>query len=118
MCARRSAAVRAGPATAGGAHLPPGGGGGRGTMASVPVSIPGAPVDGDHPLPGPTAPSAEARPHYRILLVDDDPATLMAMKHHLVRMRGPVQYQGACWEWVSWPWPWVRGVAWYVASRC
>jgi hypothetical protein len=35
------------------------------------------------------------RSDYRILLVDDDPATLMAMKRHLLRMRGPVQYQGA-----------------------
>jgi hypothetical protein len=41
------------------------------------------------------------RTPYRILLVDDDPATLMAMKHHLVRMRGPVAYQGARWP-VSW----------------
>jgi hypothetical protein len=37
------------------------------------------------------------RTAYRILLVDDDPATLMAMKRHLLRMRGPVQYQGARW---------------------
>lgn len=36
-----------------------------------------------------------ARSDYRILLVDDDAATLMAMKRHLIRMRGPVQYQGA-----------------------
>jgi hypothetical protein len=35
------------------------------------------------------------RSDYSILLVDDDPATLMAMKRHLLRMRGPVQYQGA-----------------------
>lgn len=32
---------------------------------------------------------------YRVLLVDDDPATLMAMKQHLVRMRGRVKYEGA-----------------------
>jgi hypothetical protein len=32
---------------------------------------------------------------YRVLLVDDDPATLMAMKHHLVRMGGKVKYEGA-----------------------
>jgi len=34
------------------------------------------------------------RTDYRILLVDDDAATLMAMKRHLIRMRGPVRYQG------------------------
>ena len=34
------------------------------------------------------------RSDYRILLVDDDAATLMAMKRHLIRMRGPVRYQG------------------------
>lgn len=36
------------------------------------------------------------RTDYRILLVDDDAATLMAMKRHLIRMRGPVRYQGTC----------------------
>ena len=34
------------------------------------------------------------RSDYRILRVDDDAATLMAMKRHLIRMRGPVRYQG------------------------
>ena len=38
------------------------------------------------------------RSDYRILLVDDDAATLMAMKRHLIRMRGPVRYQGTARE--------------------
>ena len=39
--------------------------------------------------------ASEGLSSYRVLLVDDDPATLMAMKHHLVRMRGLVKYEGA-----------------------
>lgn len=31
---------------------------------------------------------------FRVLLVDDDPATLMAMKHHLARVKAPV-YEGS-----------------------
>ena len=46
---------------------------------------------GDEPL---NLDEEAKRPRYRILLVDDDPATLMAMKRHLLRMRGPVAYQG------------------------
>ncbi len=73
-------------------------------MASSAVPIPGATSAPGTPrgsLDGATPPDDAARSLYRILLVDDDPATLMAMKHHLVRMRGPVQYQGArrrCWQ--------------------
>lgn len=64
-------------------------GGGHGEAALRPG---GAEVGADE---GPASSQQQQRTPYRILLVDDDPATLMAMKHHLVRMRGPVAYQGA-----------------------
>jgi hypothetical protein len=48
------------------------------------------PLRGD--APGSPAPSKPAE-DYRILLVDDDAATLMAMKQHLLRMKGGVKYQ-------------------------
>lgn len=61
-------------------------------------------MEGSHnPADEPLSLDEEAkRPRYRILLVDDDPATLMAMKRHLLRMRGPVAYQGGC------PCAWLR----------
>jgi hypothetical protein len=67
--------------------------------SSAPVSIPAvspraAAATSGEPPAGPGTEGGERAP-FRVLLVDDDPATLMAMKHHLVRMRGPVQYQGA-----------------------
>jgi|APGre2960657444_1045066.scaffolds.fasta_scaffold49856_2 hypothetical protein len=63
------------------------------SSAATPQSLPSTPRE-SLDYGGGSLDYGADRPSYRVLLVDDDAATLKAMKHHLVRMRGPVQYQG------------------------